>query len=87
MALLDGINILPESFWNRILQRENTQKMKPKVLHISRKEYKDFDLSVFCKHIYQEIYGQYSTAYWQYKNAEKEEEKKKIRDALKPFLK
>ena len=65
---------------------EKYKEMNPKELRESRKEYQDFTPAVFRKHIHQEIYSQYSTAYWQYK-AEEKGEKKKVQKPLVPFFK
>ena len=62
------------------------KEMNPKELRESRNEYQAFTPKVFRKHIHQEVYGQCSTAYWQYKTQKKEEEKKNIRSGLKRFL-
>ena len=76
-----------------ILEKKN-ETMKPEQLLNSRNEYQDFTNSIsdvhegksaFRKHIYQEAYGQKQSAYWQNKEEKKLEEKKKIRNLLKPF--
>ena len=63
-------------FWHKhraseLLKEDETsgaaKRMKPKQLWMSRKEYQDFPLSVFRKHIYQERMKQLAAPYWQYK--------------------
>ena len=74
----------------KLLKEDITAKkhkeMNPKELRESRNEYQAFTPKVFRKHIHQEVYGQCSTAYWQYKTQKKEEEKKNIRSGLKRFF-
>jgi len=75
-------------FWNKhsaskLLEQDEAsgvaKKMKPKQLWQSRIEYKDFPLSVFRKHIYQERTKQLAAPYWQYKR--NQIAKKKFEDA------
>ena len=76
-----------------IIAKKN-ETMKPKQLLSSRKEYQDFvnafsDLRIgekcFRKHIFQAVYGQNQSAYWEHKAMKKREEKEKISKLLEPF--
>jgi|TARA_B110001452_G_scaffold129238_1_gene107437 hypothetical protein len=71
------------------------ETMKPEQLLNSREEFQAFangfadvreGKSVFRKHIFQEVYGQEQSAYWQNKAEKKLEEKKKLQSILKPFM-
>ena len=56
------------------------KELKPKALWESRKEYSDFPLCVFCKHIYQLRSKRLAAPFWQYKrnmNARKKYEEVK----------
>lgn len=75
-------------FWNRhdaskLLKEDEAngtaKSMKPKQLWQSRKEYQDFPLSVFRKHIYQERMKNLAAPFWQYKR--NKAAKKKFEDA------
>ena len=56
-------------FWNTHPAADllKAKKMKPIKLWESRPEYKDFPLSIFCKHIYQERAKKLARPFWQYK--------------------
>ena len=73
-------------FWNNHLASEFLKKdetsgvakeMRPKELRKSRKEYQDFSLSVFYKHIYQERTKQLAAPYWQHKRNKNEKKNSK----------
>lgn len=53
--------------------------LKPEQLWKSRMEYKSFPLTVFRKHIYQELRAEAEKSYWLNKKKEKEEKKKNKR--------
>lgn len=59
-----------------------SNRMKPQKLWKSRKEYQDFPLCVFRKHIYQERRKQLSTPAWQYRR-NKKAQKKVLEEARK----
>ena len=50
--------------------------IKPEQLWNSRKEYQAFPLTVFRKHIHQELRAELETGYWLNKKEEKKKEKK-----------
>ena len=61
---------------------KRNETMKPQELWRSRNEYQAFPLSVFRKHIYQEVYGQNSSSYWLNRKT-KDDDAKKAEQALK----
>ena len=78
-------------FWNKhsasdLLESDEksgiAKHMKPKILWESRKEYKDFPLPIFHKHIYQERTKQLAAPFWQHKRNQKAQ-KKSIEEAKK----
>ena len=74
-ASLDGIGMLQKKLLKGDIITKKNERVKPKQLLNSRKEYQDFvnaftDLRIsekyFRKHIFQEVYGQNQSAYWQH---------------------
>ena len=61
---------------------KRNETMKPQELWRSQNEYQAFPLSVFRKHIYQEVYGQNSSSYWLNRKT-KDDDAKKVEQALK----
>ena len=71
-------------FWNNhpasdLLEKDEksgiAKSMKPAKLWESRKEYQDFPLRVFRKHLYQERMKQLAAPFWQHKRNQKAQKK------------
>jgi hypothetical protein len=65
------------------VKEKKHKNSKPAELRDTREEYKNFPLTVFRKHIYQEEYAQSGRSYWMHKKELKKQMKKKLKNLQK----
>lgn len=77
-----GYPFWPESDARKLLERDLKEgrhlRMTPKILHMTRPEYRIFPLSVFRDHIHQELRCQRERPYWNYKKSQKKRQRQGI---------